>query len=87
MDGGATIRQDSSFYGPPLPPASPADRADAQARIAATPWGWAHIIARRNRWWRFVAANGGTGLREFARDDFLRDAGLVQRFDESEANR
>jgi hypothetical protein len=74
-------------YGPPLPPASPADRADAQARIAATPWGWRHIIARRNRWWRFVVRHGGKGLREFARDAFLRDAGLVHRFDLEEAAR
>jgi hypothetical protein len=63
-----------------------AERADAQAKIAATPWGWRHITARRNRWWKFVRQRGGR-LRTFARDDFLRDAGLVHQFDESEARR
>jgi hypothetical protein len=66
---------------------TPAERADAQAKIAATPWGWAHVRARRIRWLRFVVKHGGKKLRTFARDAFLRDAGLVHVFDAEEAAR
>jgi hypothetical protein len=83
------VSVNSGLYAPPLPPLTAEQITAIEADLLAMQarYGWHTRKGRRARWLRFVVANGGKGLREFARDAFLRDAGLVHRFNAREAAR